>query len=197
MLDYAIFMLDTDGLVTSWNEGAQRIKGYTRDEILGKHFSRFYPVEEVDAGKPWEELAAARNSGRVENEGWRIRKSGERFWARAIVTALYDADGHMRGFAKVTQDLTERRHMQDLEQAAKNVSDFIAVLAHELRNPLAPIRTAVQVMSKMPPDNPGQQAMRATIERQSGQLSPHPRRHARHFHESRAASSRSSASASI
>src|SRR2546423_326357 len=144
--DYAIFMLDAEGMVTSWNAGAHRIKGYGREEILGKHFSRFYVPEEIEAGKPWEELALARTTGRAESEGWRMRKGGGRFWARAIITALYDQEGHLRGFAKVTQDLTERRHAQDLEKAAKNVYEFVAMLAHELRNPLAPIRNAVHVM---------------------------------------------------
>src|SRR5581483_2057954 len=170
VVDYAIFMLDDDGVVTSWNQGAERIKGYSREEIVGKHFSRFYLPEEIDAGKPWEELAAAKRDGRVENEGWRLKKNGDRFWARVVVTALYDADGRRRGFAKVTQDLSERRHIQDLENAARNVSEFIAVLAHELRNPLAPIRNAVQVMAKAPPGDPAQRSMRETIERQSAQL---------------------------
>src|SRR6185503_6299942 len=97
--DYAIYMLDPDGIVSSWNSGAERIKGYTR-----------------------EELATARRTGRAEDEGWRVRKNGERFWARVVVTALRDSAGHMRGFAKVTQDLTERRYLQDLEQTSKNVS---------------------------------------------------------------------------
>jgi PAS domain S-box-containing protein len=170
VVDYAIFMLDTDGAVTSWNAGAERIIGYRRDEILGKHLSRFFLPEDVEAGKPWEELAAARRDGRVESEGWRVRKNGERFWARAVVSALYDAGGRLRGFAKVTQDLTERRHLHDLEKATQNVNEFIATLAHELRNPLAPIRTAVQVMAKAPAGDPAQETMRQTIERQSAQL---------------------------
>src|SRR5688572_24681658 len=107
VVDYAIFMLDPEGMVSSWNAGAQRIKGYGRDEIVGKHFSRFYLAADVEAGKPWEELATARREGRAESEGWRVRKNGERFWARAIVTALYDEGRHLRGFAKVTQDLSE------------------------------------------------------------------------------------------
>jgi PAS domain S-box-containing protein len=126
VVDYAIFMLDPEGMVTSWNAGAERINGYKRDEILGKHISRFFMAEDVDAGKPWQELAVARRDGRAEAEGWRLRKSGERYWARAVVSALYDAGGHLRGFAKVTQDLTERRHLQDLEKATKNANEFIA-----------------------------------------------------------------------
>jgi len=170
VVDYAIFMLDLEGRVTSWNAGAQRIKGYKPDEIIGKHFSHFYSDTDVEAGKPWEELATARRDGRAEDEGWRVKKGGERFWARAVIAALYDADGHLRGFAKVTQDLTDRRHMQSLQDAAQEVNEFIATLAHELRNPLAPIRTAVEVMAKVPGSDPAQQAMRDTIDRQSAQL---------------------------
>jgi PAS domain S-box-containing protein len=168
--DYAIYMLDPEGIITSWNAGAQRIKGYRRDEIVGKHFSRFFSAEDIEAGRPWEELATARRDGRWEGEGWRVKKDGERFWARVVVTVLLDADGRQRGFAKVTQDLTERRERQALEQAAGNVNEFIAMLAHELRNPLAPIRTAVQVMDKLPADDPAQVEMRRTIDRQGAQL---------------------------
>ncbi|MFN2644162.1 MAG: PAS domain S-box protein [Burkholderiales bacterium] len=168
--DYAIFMLDTQGTVASWNAGAQRIKGYTPDDIVGKHFSRFFIPEDIAAGKPWEELAVARRSGRAEVEGWRVKKNGDRFWARVVLTAVHDEEGHLRGFAKVTQDLSERRHILDLEKAAKNVNEFIAMLAHELRNPLAPIRTAVQVMAKARGDAGTLEAMRQTIDRQSAQL---------------------------
>ena len=168
--DYAIYMLDPQGMVTSWNAGAQRIKGYRRDDVLGRHFSRFYEQKDIDAGLPWEELAAARREGRAESEGWRVRKDGQRFWARFVLTPVYDQDGHLRGYVKVTQDLTERRHAQDLEKATKNVNEFIATLAHELRNPLAPIRTATQVMAKTPPGDPLHESMRRTIERQGAQL---------------------------
>ncbi len=170
VVDYAIYMVDPEGIITSWNVGAERIKGYGRDEMLGKHFSRFYTDEDVQAGKPWEELATARRVGRAEDEGWRVRKDGKRFWARVVVSALYDADGQLRGFAKVTQDLTDRRHVQDLQKAARNVNEFIALLAHELRNPLAPIRSAVELMGKLPAADPAQKALRDTVERQSAQL---------------------------
>jgi PAS domain S-box-containing protein len=171
VVDYAIFMLDTEGIITSWNSGAQRIKGYRPDEIIGRHFAAFYPPEDVKDGKPWEELALARRTGRAENEGWRLKKNGERFWARAVVSALYNSDGHLRGFAKVTQDLSERRHVQELENAARNVNEFIAILAHELRNPLAPIRNAVKVMAGAPAGGEVHDAMREMIDRQSAQLS--------------------------
>ena len=104
--DYAIFLLSPEGVVTSWNVGARRILGYEAGEIAGKHFSRFYMAEDIAEGKPWAELAIARESGRVEEEGWRRRKDGATFWARVVVTSLYDSDGNLRGYAKVTQDLT-------------------------------------------------------------------------------------------
>jgi PAS domain S-box-containing protein len=167
--DYAVNMLDIDGVVTSWNTGAHRISGYSRDEALGAHFSRFYPEEER-ATRPWEELAVARRTGRLETEGWRVRKNGERFWARIVITALHERDDGLRGFAQITQDLSDRRHIQSLEQAARNVGDFIAVLAHELRNPLAPIRNAAQLMARLPADHPSQSVMREMIERQTAQL---------------------------
>ena len=167
--DYAVCMLDLDGAVTSWNSGGQRITGYERDEVLGTHFSHFYS-EEDRATRPWEELAAARRTGRVETEGWRVRKNGERFWARVVITPLFERDERLRGFAQITQDLTDRRHIQSLEQAARNVGDFIAVLAHELRNPLAPIRNAAQLMARLPADHPSQASMREMIGRQTAQL---------------------------
>jgi PAS domain S-box-containing protein len=168
--DYSVFMLDPEGIVTSWNTGAQRISGYTRDEIIGKHFSRFYLQEHIDAGRPWAELALARKHGRAEDEDWRIRKNGQRYWARVVVNALYDTSGQLRGFAKITQDLTERLHLAQLETATKNVNEFLAMLAHELRNPLAPIRSAVQVMANTPAGHPTHEVMRQTIDRQSAQL---------------------------
>jgi PAS domain S-box-containing protein len=167
--DYAIYMLDPDGLITSWNAGAQRIKGFSADEVIGTHFSRFY-LEEDRRSQPWQELALARSSGRAENEGWRLRKDGERFWARVVVTRLLDSEGKLRGFAKVTQDLSDRRQIRALEQAAKEVSSFIAVLSHELRNPLAPIRNALAVLAKRPVGDDKVRALHQVIERQSAQL---------------------------
>ena len=168
--DYAIYMLDPEGVITSWNSGAERIKGYAREEIIGKHVSRFYVPEDIQAGRPWEDIATARRTGRAEAEGWRVKKDGSRFWARTVISTLHDEEGHLRGFAKVTQDLSERRHIQDLEKASRNVNEFIAMLAHELRNPLAPIRNAVHIMAQIPGSDPAQQQMRETIDRQSAQL---------------------------
>lgn len=111
--DYAIFMLDPNGVVATWNLGAQRLKGYRAEEIIGQHFSRFYPADAVAAGKPERELADARRDGRVEDEGWRVRKDGTRFWANVVITAIRDDAGSLVGFAKVTRDLTERKRAEE------------------------------------------------------------------------------------
>jgi PAS domain S-box-containing protein len=110
--DYAILMLDPEGRVVSWNEGAERIKGYRANEILGKSFTTFYPKEAVDSSFPQLELDAASREGRFEDEGWRVRKDGSRFWANVIITALRSPDGQLVGFAKVTRDLTARREAE-------------------------------------------------------------------------------------
>lgn len=111
--DYAIFMLDPAGRVVTWNTGAERIKGYTADEIIGQHFTKFYPQEAIDSGWPAYELQVATAEGRFEDEGWRLRKDGTRFWANVVITALHDEHGRLRGFSKVTRDLTARREMEE------------------------------------------------------------------------------------
>jgi PAS domain S-box-containing protein len=165
--EYAIMMLDSDGFVTSWNGGAERIKGYKSQEILGKHVSHFYPSEAVLANLPWEHLRTAREQGRTTNEGWRLRKDGTQFWASSVITALFDQDRRPYGFAKVTQDLTQRRHAEALADTAQRMHEFIAMLAHELRNPLAPIRNAVALMGRKGMRDPTLESMRQTIDRQS------------------------------
>jgi len=117
--DYAIFALDARGFVLSWNAGAERLKGYTREEIVGRHFSTFYPAQDVEAGKPAWELEVAERDGRVEDEGWRIRKDGTRFWANVVITALRGEAGELVGFAKVTRDLTERRMAEETLRASE------------------------------------------------------------------------------
>ncbi|HET7604117.1 MAG TPA: ATP-binding protein [Gemmatimonadales bacterium] len=114
--DYAILMLDAEGRVTSWNEGAERIKGYTSDEILGQSFTRFYPDEVVASGWPKHELEVAARDGRFEDEGWRVRKDGSRFWANVVITALRNSSGQLVGFGKVTRDLTARRKAEEQAQ---------------------------------------------------------------------------------
>src|SRR5438477_1722671 len=117
--DYAIFMLDPAGQVASWNQGAERIKGYKANEILGRHFSCFYPPEDVQVGKPERELRTAITEGRYEEEGWRIRKDGSRFWANVVITALTDETGKLRGFSKITRDITEHRRAEELLQESE------------------------------------------------------------------------------
>ena len=145
--DYAIFMLDPTGHIATWNAGAERIKGYHADEIIGKHFSIFYPPEDREWDKPAWELREATREGRFEDEGWRVRKDGSRFWANVVITALRDADNRLVGFAKVTRDLTERRAAEQRSvddarriasaEAANHVkSEFLTVMSHELRTPL-------------------------------------------------------------
>src|SRR6266705_5590592 len=120
VVDYAIFMLDAAGVVVTWNEGAQRIKGYHADEIIGRHFSVFYPTEDARNRKPDWELEVARREGRYEEEGWRVRKDGTRFWASVVITALRDETGRLRGYAKVTRDLTERKRQEEARSAERD-----------------------------------------------------------------------------
>ena len=151
--DYAIFLLDPQGRVSSWNEGARRIKGYEEHEILGMHFSAFYPQEDVEAGKPERELRMARESGRVEDEGWRVRKDGTRFFALVVITALYDPSGKLTGYAKVTRDITarqlERQRLLDLERSK---SAFLNLVAHELRSPLTVLRGYLSMFRDAAPE---------------------------------------------
>ena len=145
--DYAIFALDADGHIMTWNAGAQRFKGYLPHEIIGKHYSIFYPAEDVASGKPAHLLEQAIRHGRVEDEGWRIRKDGSRFWADVVITALRDETGQLVGYAKVTRDLSERRaaeqraiadarRIAQIETSNRAKSDFLAAMSHELRTPL-------------------------------------------------------------
>jgi PAS domain S-box-containing protein len=157
--DYAIVMLDPDGLVVSWNTGAQRIKGFKADEILGRHFAVFYPQEDVAKGKPDQDLNAAATNGRHEDEGWRLRKDGSMFWANIVFTAIRDQAGSLRGFAKLTRDLTERNKYEailtDAKAAAEKAnvakSDFLSNMSHELRSPLNAILGFAQLMESEAP----------------------------------------------
>ncbi|MFA6543262.1 MAG: PAS domain S-box protein [Limisphaerales bacterium] len=123
--DYAIVMLDPGGHVVSWNAGAERFKGYRAEEILGNHFSCFYPAEAIKRGLPELELKTAEKEGRFEDEGWRVRKDGKQFWANVIISALRDKDGTLRGYSKVTRDLTERRQAEErIRQQSKEIMEL-------------------------------------------------------------------------
>jgi PAS domain S-box-containing protein len=162
VIDYAIFLISPDGEILTWNRGAQRIKGYAADEVIGKNFSMFYASEERDAGLPWQLLEIAAREGRVESEGWRVRKDGTRFWADVVITALRDPNGDLYGFAKVTRDMTERRASEErerqllAEQRAREAAEealrvrdrFLSIAAHELKTPVTTLRLATDLLTQ-------------------------------------------------
>ena len=168
--DYAIYMLDPQGLIQSWNSGAQQIKGYAAKEVIGRHYSMFFRREDVAAGLPAKELRDALLQGRTEEEGWRVRKDGSAFWANIVMAPIRGADGDHLGFAKVTRDMTERRRLSDLEHSSRQMNEFLAMLAHELRNPLAPIRNAVSILQLEPAPSATVRNSRDMIDRQLTQL---------------------------
>jgi PAS domain S-box-containing protein len=155
--DYAIYMLSPEGLVTNWNSGAERIKGYLEDEIVGSHFSRFYTAEEQIAGVPKRALHTAATTGRFEAEGWRVRKDGTRFWAHVIIDAIHGEDGHLVGFAKITRDLTEKKRIADalevanaaLYQAQKmeSIGQLTGGIAHDFNNLLSVLSSGLEVLA--------------------------------------------------
>jgi PAS domain S-box-containing protein len=161
--EYAIFMLDRDGYVTTWNTGAERMKGYSAEDIIGRHFRVFYPPEAQARRHPEYELEVAVREGRYEEEGWRVRKDGTAFWANVVITALFDHDGHHVGFGKVTRDVTERKRaeaardeaaaelstaVEQLRVANEQTSDFLAIIAHELHSPITAMTGAADILAE-------------------------------------------------
>lgn len=166
--DYGIFMLDEKGRVISWNEGARRMKGYEPSEIIGKYFSIFYPEEDLINGKPGYELSVARKEGKYEEEGWRIRKDGTRFWSSVVITAVYNTNGHLIGFSKVTRDLSERKESEralrdsynnyrrladelkitntELSYANEELEQFTSIVSHDLQEPIRTIKSFLQLI---------------------------------------------------
>lgn len=142
--DYAIMLLDPEGRVITWNAGAERIKGYQAEEIVGQHVSQFFPQEAIDRGEPGHELEVARTQDRCEDEGWRVRKDGSQFWANVVVTALRAEDGTFKGFSNITRDLSERRQGEEnsraiaaeLQRSNTELDDFAYIVSHELKEPL-------------------------------------------------------------
>jgi len=168
--DYAIFLLDPNGRILTWNAGAAAIHGCAASEALNTHFSRFFTPEDIAAGRPAQELARALKDGHVEDQGWRLRADASLFWADVILTPVRDARGALRGFAKVTRDLSEQRRLTELEHASRRMSEFLAMLAHELRNPLAPIRNAVSILQMQRELSPQLLQIRDIVARQTGHL---------------------------
>jgi PAS domain S-box-containing protein len=204
--DYAIFRLDPGGHVASWNAGAERINGYRAEEILGQHLARLYPAEAREQDRPGQALAATAAEGRYDEEAWRIRKDGTRFWASVVLTALRDPAGNLIGFSKIIRDLTERKHAEEalqraneelearvrdrtaeltranqalqdevrereqaqeaLRAADRRKDQFLAVLAHELRNPLAPLRNGLYILRQRGHDPAAVDHVRAMMDRQ-------------------------------
>ena len=166
--DYEICMLDEKGRIVSWNEGAQKIKGYTAEEIIGKYFTIFYPQEDILNGKPAHELNVAKKEGKYEEEGWRLRKDGSRFWASVVITAVYNSEGFLLGYSKVTRDLTERKEAEkalrdsyeryrsladelkitneELSDANQELEQFTSIVSHDLQEPVRTIKSFLQLI---------------------------------------------------
>lgn len=141
--DYAIYTIDSDGYITSWNQGAERIKGYKTEEIIGKHFSIFYPQEDIKKGIPWKMLKIASKNGKLEDEGLKVKKDGSTFWADIVTTALKDEKGKIHGFSQITRDMTVHKELD------RRKDEFITIASHELKTPLTSARVFNQILQKL------------------------------------------------
>lgn len=180
VVDYAMFVLDADGVVRSWNPGAERLKGYRADEIIGHRFSIFYTPEDRESGLPHRLLGRARDEGRVTHTGWRVRKDGTRFWGDVTITALRGADGEIRGFAKVTRDRTDQHEaevamadslereqaaVKELEAMHRARARFLSAISHDLRTPLGVIRGTLPMLRQGAGDDPDEEEMLDVVDR--------------------------------
>jgi len=159
--EYALFLIGADGLLMCWNPGAERLFGFSSNEIIGQHFSRFFTPEDVRSGRPEHELKTSLAEGRADGACWQVRKDGSRFWGQATLTPLRDQHKQVQSFARVVHDLTEsqaqdvqKKRGDDLAQANRNIEEFMALLSHELRNPLAPILNALSILKQMRTNDP-------------------------------------------
>lgn len=173
--EYAVFVVDLVGNLLCWNTGAERIFGYQSREVIGQHFSRFFPPEDIITGQPEHELQTAISEGRAIKNCWQARKDGTRFWCQAVVTPLFDKNRQARSFAIVTHDLTEseavqaqRKRADGLAAANRSKEEFMALLSHELRNPLSPILNAIHILRHMKTNDPIVEQAATTIDRQVG-----------------------------
>ena len=141
--DYAIYTLDKEGYITSWNQGSEHTKGYSQQEVLGKHYSLFFSPLEIETGKPWTYLISATENGRFEFEGWRTKNDGSQFWANSIISPIIDEAKNVYGFSVISRDLTERREIE------RRKDDFISIASHELRTPVTSIKVFTQVLIKL------------------------------------------------
>ncbi|WP_244817681.1 PAS domain S-box protein [Caballeronia sp. Lep1P3] len=168
--DYAICMLDQHGVVRSWNDGARALYGYTADEAIGRHFALFYSADELGRDRPGDDLRRASEQGRVEHEDWRVRKDGSEFRGHVILSALPSSHGHEQDFVAITRDMTTRRRLEELEASSRRMNEFLALLGHELRNPLAPIRNAVSILKLKASDDADVIRSRQIVDRQLAHL---------------------------
>jgi PAS domain S-box-containing protein len=173
--EYAVFVVSKDGTIMCWNPGAERLLGYQANEVVGQHFSRFFVPEDIRSGQPEHELKKSLAEGRADSVCWHVRKNGSRFWCKTTITPLFDENKQARSLARVMHDLTdseanaaETRRANDLADANRSREEFMALLSHELRNPLSPILNAVAILQSLTTDDPIVQQATAVIERQVG-----------------------------